>query len=49
MIGIKQNQLETARLSNTKKYWNILKGSTNINSKFSLSSSDFLKLPQSNK
>ena len=27
----------------------MLKGSTNINSKFSLSSSDFLKLPQSNK
>jgi len=36
-------RLETAQLSNTKEYWKMLKGSTNINSKCSLSSSDLFK------
>jgi len=36
-------QLDTARLSNAKEYWKMVKGSTNINSKCALSSSDFLK------
>jgi len=34
-------RLETARLSNAKEHWKMLKGSTNINSKCSISSSDF--------
>ena len=36
-------QLDTARLSNAKEYLKMVKGSTNINSKCALSSSDFLK------
>jgi len=36
-------RLETARLSNAKEYWKMLKCSTNITSKCSISSSDFFK------
>ena len=37
-------RLEMARLSDANEYWKMLKGSTNINSKCTLSASDFLSI-----